>query len=248
MTQLGLQVARQSVLIVDDEVGLVEILRVYLQDEGFDVIAAGDGVSGLDLALSQQPDIVLLDLNLPQLSGIQAFRRMRLSSNIPVIMISSRVAEVDRVLGLELGADDYISKPFSPREVVARVRAVLRRTRDVPNRRMSAVPSGSDVTQVGNVEIDRLAHEVRRSGVTIDLTPTEFRVLDVLASQVGRAFARDQILERVADGEVYDRTLDRHIANLRHKIEDQPSRPSLIVTVVGVGYKLVAPGGPRCVP
>ena len=165
---------------------------------------------------------------------------MRSESNVPVIMVSSRVGEVDRVVGLELGADDYISKPFSPREVVARVKAVLRRSEGDPaTHRAHRSPLPRDFTRVGNIEIDRTAHEVRRRGEKIDLTPTEFRVLDVLASHIGRAFTREQILERVADGEVFDRTLDRHIANLRHKIEDEPSRPKLIVTVVGVGYKLV---------
>lgn len=233
---------RQVVLVVDDELGLVEILRVYLEDEGFAVIAAADGMSGLDLALRIRPNLVLLDLNLPELSGIEVFRRLRVSSTVPVIMVSSRVAEVDRVVGLELGADDYISKPFSPREVVARVKAVLRRTHEGKAHVPAATTVAHDVTRIGIIEIDRTAHEVRRRGEKIDLTPTEFRILDVLASHVGRAFTREQILERVAEGEVFDRTLDRHIANLRHKIEDEPSRPRLVTTIVGIGYKLVEHG------
>lgn len=245
-TQSASDAVRKLVLIVDDEAALVEILRVYLEDEGFDVMEASDGQTGLDLALEARPDIVLLDLNLPRLSGIEAFRRMRGASNVPVIMISSRVAEIDRVVGLELGADDYISKPFSAREVVARVKAVLRRSNDGESQahpRVAAVER--DVMRVGSIEIDRTAHEVRRRGQKIELTPTEFRVLDVLASHVGRVFTREQILERVADGEVFDRTLDRHVANLRHKIEDQPSRPTLILTVMGVGYKFAESAPPR---
>ena len=233
--QSALEPARQLILIVDDEPALIEILRAYLDDEGFAVIEAGDGQTGLDMALQNHPDIVLLDLNLPRLSGIEVFRRIRAASNVPVIMVTSRIAEVDRVVGLELGADDYISKPFSPREVVARVKAVLRRTRAGE----SPALAGNDVTHIGPIEIDRTAHEVHRRGQNIELTPTEFRVLEVLASHIGRVFTREQILDRVADGEVYDRTLDRHIANLRHKIEDEPSRPRLIITVIGIGYKLI---------
>lgn len=227
--------ARELVLIVDDEPALIEILRAYFDDEGFAVIEAGDGQTGLDMALASHPDIVLLDLNLPLLSGIEVFRRIRATSNVPVIMVTSRTTEVDRVVGLELGADDYISKPFSPREVIARVKAVLRRTHagEGPPR------TENDVTHIGPIEIDRTAHEVHRRGQNIELTPTEFRVLEILASHIGRVFTREQILDRVADGKVYDRTLDRHIANLRQKIEDEPSRPKLVITVIGIGYKLI---------
>lgn len=227
--------ARQLVLIVDDEPALIEILRVYLVDGGFDVIEAGDGETGLDLALASHPDIVLLDLNLPRLSGIEVFRRIRMASNVPVIMVTSRTTELDRVVGLELGADDYISKPFSPREVIARVKAVLRRTQASTG----LAQAENDVMRFGQIEIDRTAHEVHRRGQCIELTPTEFRVLEILASHIGRVFTREQILDRVADGKVYDRTLDRHIANLRQKIEDEPSRPKLVITVIGIGYKLV---------
>jgi len=229
----------ERVLIVDDEPGLVEILRAYLSDEGFEILEAGDGIAAVETALNERPDLMLLDLNLPRLSGVEAFRRIRAAGcDVPVIMVTSRVSEVDRVVGLELGADDYITKPFSPREVVARVKAVLRRVRsaEAPQR------GRHDVTRVGTIEIDRTSHHVRRRGETIDLTPTEFRVLDALASHVGRVFTREQIIERIsADGDVYDRTLDRHIANLRQKIEDEPARPKLVVTVIGVGYKLVEP-------
>ncbi len=226
--------ARQLALIVDDEPALIEILRAYLVDEGFAVIEATDGQTGLDLALANHPDIVLLDLNLPRLSGIDVFRRIRLASNVPVIMITSRTTEVERVVGLELGADDYITKPFSPREVIARVKAVLRRT----HAGEILTHAENDVMRFGTIEIDRTAHEVHRRGQSIELTPTEFRVLEILASHIGRVFTREQILDRVADGKVYDRTLDRHIANLRQKIEDEPSRPKLVITVIGVGYKL----------
>ena len=230
------------VLIVDDEPELVTVLRAYLQDEGFRVIEAFDGQHGIRLALEARPDLVLLDLNLPLISGVEAFRAIRAASDVPVIMITARIAEVDRVVGLELGADDYVSKPFSPREVVARVKAVLRRA----SASEGHPAARNEVQRVGAIEIDRGAHEVRRHGAVVDLTPTEFRVLSTLAEHLGNALTREQILDRIsADGDVYDRTLDRHIANLRHKIEDEPSRPKLVATVVGVGYKLVDPARAR---
>ncbi len=226
------------VLVVDDEPALVEILSAYLRDEGFRVVEAADGRAAIAVARAENPDIILLDLNLPLLSGVEAFRAIRARSNVPVIMLTSRVNEVDRIVGLELGADDYVSKPFSPREVVARVKAVLRRARP------AGAPFGADrdVQRIGPIEIDRSAHEVRRRGVNVELTPTEFRVFETLAANVGHALTREQILEHIStDGDIYDRTLDRHVANLRHKIEDEPGRPRLVLTVVGVGYKLVDP-------
>lgn len=229
---------QRVVLVVDDEPALVEILSTYLRDEGFRVIAAGDGRAAIAVARTERPDIVLLDLNLPLVSGVEAFRAIRARSNVPVIMLTSRVNEVDRIVGLELGADDYVTKPFSPREVVARVKAVLRRARA-----SGASPAGDhDVQRIGPIEIDRSAHEVRRCGANVELTPTEFRVFETLAANLGHALTREQILERIStDGDIYDRTLDRHVANLRHKIEEEPGRPKLVLTVVGVGYKLVDP-------
>jgi two-component system response regulator AdeR len=226
------------VLVVDDEPALVEVLSAYLRDEGFRVVEAADGRAAVAVARAENPDIILLDLNLPLVSGVEAFREIRARSNVPVIMLTSRVNEVDRIVGLELGADDYVSKPFSPREVVARVKAVLRRAR--PAR--APLAGERDVQRIGPIEIDRSAHEVRRRGVDVELTPTEFRVFETLAANVGHALTREQILERIStDGDIYDRTLDRHVANLRHKIEDEPGRPRLVLTVVGVGYKLVDP-------
>jgi len=226
------------ILVVDDEAALVDVLRSYFADEGFRVVEASDGQAAIALARETQPDLVLLDLNLPRLSGTEVLRTIRAESNVPVIMLTSRVHEVDRIVGLELGADDYVTKPFSPREVVARVKAVLRRSTANEGRS----PGRRDVLRVGPIEIDSSAHEVRRHGSPVELTPTEFRILSTLAVHEGCALTREQILDRIsADDDVYDRTLDRHIANLRHKIEDEPSRPRLIQTVVGVGYKLVDP-------
>jgi DNA-binding response OmpR family regulator len=205
-----------------------------LRDEGFRVHTAYDGEDGLRTALREHPDIVLLDLSLPKMSGVEVFRELRRDSDVPVIMVTSRVNEVDRVVGLELGADDYIGKPFSPREVVARVKTVLRRT--------SARTTGNaHVQRFGEIELDRIGHEVRRHGAIVNVTPMEFRILDTLAGSPGRTFTRAQLLDAVAtDGlDVYDRTLDRHIANLRQKIEADPSHPKHVVTVYGVGYKFV---------
>jgi DNA-binding response OmpR family regulator len=227
--------SQARILVVDDEAAIVDVLEHYLADEGFAVSRAGDGLSAVETALRERPDLVILDLNLPKLSGVEAFRRLRAESDVPVIMLTSRVGEVDRVVGLELGADDYISKPFSPREVVARVKTVLRRAQ------RSAAPTSSTQSQrIGAIDIDRAGHVVRSAGQPVNLTPMEFRILDVLASNLGRTFTRDQLLDKVSsDGDVFDRTLDRHIANLRHKIERDPAHPRHIITVFGVGYKMV---------
>jgi DNA-binding response OmpR family regulator len=230
------------VLVVDDEAAIRDVVAQYLRDEGFIVDEAGDGISALERAAASPPDLLILDLNLPQLSGVEVFRRLRERSDVPVIMLTSRVNEVDRVVGLELGADDYIGKPFSPREVVARVKTVLRRYQRAPG---APKTHGEPPQRVGDLEIDRVGHEVRVRGKIVALTPMEFKIIDVLASNLGRAFSRDQLLDKISsDGgaHVFDRTLDRHIANLRQKIETDPARPRYVVTVFGVGYKLV-PGG-----
>jgi DNA-binding response OmpR family regulator len=226
------------VLVVDDEPAIREILVRYLSDEGMTVTEVGDGLSAVRSALTEHPHIVLLDLNLPLLSGVEVLRRIREQSDLPVIMLTRRDAEIDRILGLELGADDYIAKPFSPREVVARVKSVLRRSRPP----LAAAQARREVRRIGDLEIDRAAHEVRAAGRPVNLTPTEFRILDVLADHLGQALTRDQLLDKIASDvhDIYDRTLDRHIANLRHKIETDPSKPRYVLTVFGVGYKMVS--------
>jgi DNA-binding response OmpR family regulator len=226
--------APSSVLIVDDEPAIVDILSTYLRDEGFQVHVAHDGDEALRVVQRERPDLVLLDLSLPTMSGVEVFRAIRDDSDMPVIMVTSRVDEIDRVVGLELGADDYIGKPFSPREVVARVKTVLRRT----NGRRST-PVG--VQRFGEIEFDRVGHEVRRAGRPVNVTPTEFRILRTLIDHAGRTFTRAQLLDAVTDDQldIYDRTLDRHIANVRQKLEADPTHPKHIVTVFGVGYKFV---------
>jgi DNA-binding response OmpR family regulator len=228
--------SKRTVLLVDDEPALVDVLQQYLSDEGFTVLRAGDGPTAVDLFTRESPDLVVLDLNLPGYPGTEVLRRMREKRNVPVLMLTARTNEVDRVVGLELGADDYVGKPFSPREVVARVKTILRRVE-----RGETAPSSPE-RRVGGIVIDPLAHEVRVDGKAVSLTPTQFKILDVLMAHVGQTLTRDQLLERVSsDGDVFDRTLDRHIANLRARIEVDPANPRYINTVFGVGYKLVDP-------
>jgi DNA-binding response OmpR family regulator len=238
----------RRVLVVDDEPAIVEVVARYLRDEGFVVSEAADGNAAVASALDERPDLILLDLNLPGLHGGEVLRRVRSVYDVPIIMLTSRTDEVDRVVGLEIGADDYIGKPFSPREIVARVKSVLRRAR-MPQANTATAEGAGDtqaetdaghrILRMGTLEIDRGAHEVRLGGAAVALTPTEYRLLDALASNAGWALTREQLLGKIAsDSDVYDRTLDRHIANLRRKIEDDSARPKRILTVLGVGYKM----------
>jgi two-component system response regulator VicR len=228
------------VLIIDDETAIVDVLSTYLRDEGFEVLQAFDGADGLACALRERPALVILDVNLPKLHGSEVFRRMRDAYDVPIIMLTSRSTEIDRVVGLELGADDYIAKPFSPREVVARVKTVLRRSRSRPDE--AGAQQKANVQVIGTLEIDRGAHVVRRRGSGIPLTPTEFRILDALARNLGQVLTREQLIDKTSrDGDIFDRTLDRHVANLRHKIEDDPAHPTCVLTVHAVGYKMVEP-------
>jgi DNA-binding response OmpR family regulator len=228
-----------TILVVDDEPTLVDVLEAYLRDEGFAVLRARDGRAAVEIALAQQPDLVLLDLNLPKLSGLDAFREIREQLDVPVIMLTARADEVDRVVGLELGADDYVSKPYSPREVVARVKTVLRRRPSVAATTAGLRPK-RDLRQVGDIVIDRTGHDVSRGGVSIKLTPTEYRLLGIFVDHPGQVFTRDHLIELISsdDSEVFDRTLDRHVANLRAKIESDAQQPRYIITVYGVGYKV----------
>lgn len=229
-------IAARTVLVVDDEASLVDVIARYLLDEGFNVIRAADGPGAVDAFAQHAPDLVVLDLTLPGFPGTEVLRQIRAIRNVPVIMLTARDGEVDRVVGLELGADDYMGKPFSPRELVARVKSVLRRY-ERPGE------SATQQKRVGAIAIDLAAHEVRVNGRHVVLTPTQFKLLDVLAEHVGQTLTRDQLLQRVSiDGDVFDRTLDRHIANLRARVEPDPAKPRHIVTVFGVGYKMVDPG------
>lgn len=221
-----------KILVIEDEAELVKVLRSYLEKAGFQVLTALRGDNGLELWKREKPDLVILDLNLPGLDGLDIAREIRKKSNTPIIMLTARVEEADQLVGLEIGADDYITKPFSPRLVVARVRALLRR---------AAPSSPSEVIRVQDIEIDLEAHQVTRQGDPIDLTPTEFNILVAMASNPGRVFSRLQLLE-TAQGiayEGYERTIDAHIKNIRAKLETDPKNPRYIETVFGVGYRFV---------
>jgi len=221
----------QKILIVEDEKNLNRILQDYLHHSGFEPISAYSGSEGLRLWQQENPDMILLDLNLPDMDGLDLLREVRKKDHIPVIMITARVDEVDRLIGLELGADDYISKPFSPREVVARVKAVLRRIN------LSAVQM--DYLSLGKLRIDLRAHAASFAGQSLDLTPAEFQLLSHLISEPDRAFTRLELLESTQGGrfEGYERTIDIHIKNIRQKLRLLDPDTNYIQTVFGVGYR-----------
>ena len=225
-----------SVLIVDDEPRILELARDYLERGGFTVFAAEDGRAALETARARHPDLVVLDLGLPGMDGLDVARELRRDSDVPIVMLTARDDEMDRILGLELGADDYITKPFSPRELVARVRAVLRRSE-----RATAEPADAQIV-VGDLTIDEPSMHVEVAGTVVDLTVTEFQLLVTLARQPGRIFTRSQLLDAVhgVAFESYERAIDTHIKNLRRKIEPEPRRPRYILTVYGVGYRCAA--------
>jgi DNA-binding response OmpR family regulator len=222
----------RTILVVDDEPRIVELARDYLEHAGFRVIAAADGTSALELARRDRPDLVVLDLGLPGLDGLDVTKALRAEGTIPIVMVTARDDELDTLLGLELGADDYLTKPFSPRELVARVKAVLRRA-DRPM-------GDEDVIRVGELTLNAPRMRTVVAGRSIDLTPTEFALLATLARQPGRIFTRSQLLDelRGVAFESYERAIDSHVKNLRRKIEPDPRRPRFVLTVYGVGYRL----------
>jgi DNA-binding response OmpR family regulator len=226
-----LLMAENKILVVDDEEKIVRIVKAYLEREGYTVVAAYDGKAALAMARTEAPDLVLLDLMLPEVSGWDVCRTLRAESNVPIIMLTARDEDTDKIVGLELGADDYVTKPFNPRELVARVRAVLRRAESPQEKRRMVF---------GDLTVDLDKHEVRHAGRLVELTPTEFELLRVLAEAPGRVYSRMQLLDKVQGYayEGYERTIDSHIKNLRKKLEADPEKPRYIVTVRGVGYKL----------
>ena len=221
----------ETILVVDDEPKIVKLARDYLEQSGFRVVVAEDGQMALTVARHERPDLVVLDLNLPVIDGLDVCRALRRESAVPVIMLTARVEETDRLIGLELGADDYITKPFSPRELVARVRAVLRRVQGGVHQ--------PGLVRAGDLEIDLEGHQMTRSGEPVHLTRMEFNLLSLLAQHPGQTFTRAQLLGRlhgvVYDG--YDRSVDAHIKNLRRKLEVNPLEPRYVLTVYGIGYK-----------
>ena len=220
-----------TILIIEDEPELVRVLRSYLEKAGFNVLSAGRGDTGLSTWEQKRPDLVILDLNLPGMDGLDVARHIRQKGSTPLIMLTARVEESDQLVGLEIGADDYITKPFSPRVVVARARALLRR--------VETTPRTAQVLRAADLEIDLEAHSIFQAGKAIELTPMEFSLLACLAGQPGRVFSRLQLLE-AAQGmayEGYERTVDAHIKNLRAKLEPDPKSPRYIETVFGIGYR-----------
>jgi two-component system response regulator RegX3 len=227
------------VLVVEDEPSFVEALVVGLEREGFDVDIAVDGVAALEAFERQRPDLVLLDVMLPRLSGIDVCRRIREVSGVPIIMVTAKASEIDTVVGLEVGADDYVSKPYRLRELVARMRAALRRAAGVE----SDAAADGDVLEVGDVRLDAARHEVLVRGAEVTLPLKEFELLELLLENAGRVLTRDTLISRVwgADYVGDTKTLDVHVKRLRAKVEDDPANPTRIVTIRGLGYKFEKP-------
>lgn len=224
----------QRILVVDDHPEIVDLVKTYLEREGYEVATAYTGTEVLPLVESFQPDLIVLDLMLPGMDGFTIIRKLRADADVPIIMLTARDGDQDKIAGLELGADDYVTKPFSPRELVARIKVVLRRTKG---------QTPDNLIRIGELVIDPEGYTVTRNGEPIHLTATEFKLLLVMAQNPRRVFTRMQLMDRVHGYafEGYERTIDAHIKNLRQKIEPNPRQPQYIVTVFGVGYKLEVP-------
>jgi len=225
----------RKIVVIDDEQSMREVVRAYLEKDGYQVFVAGSGAEGLALAERVGPALIVLDLMLPDISGEEICAEVRGRSDVPILMLTAKASADDRVAGLVSGADDYLVKPFSPRELVARVRAVLRRTQGIESPLVARLSFDG-----GRLEIDTVQHLVRRDGEAVDLTPNEFKLLSTLARYPGRAYSRFELVERVQgydfDGD--ERTIDVHVKNLRKKIEPDPAHPRYVETVTGVGYRL----------
>jgi len=237
---MSMETSAKTILIVDDDVKIVELVKLYLQHDGYRTITAYDGNQALEMASGGHPDLIILDLMLPGRDGLDVCRTLRRESDIPIIMITARTTEQDKLTGLDLGADDYVSKPFSPKELVARVKAVLRRLPDEKHMR------GPTEIQQGEISLNFIRQEASKAGQSISLTPVEFRLLSTLIREPERVFNREQLIERLFgyDFDGMSRTIDVHILNLRRKIEPDPNHPTIIRTVYGMGYKFVRSNQP----
>ena len=226
-----------SILVIEDEENLVQVLRYNLEREGYEVFASTDGAQGLETARSHKPDLIILDVMLPSLDGLEVCRILRRESEVPILILTAKGEEIDRVVGLELGADDYVTKPFSMREVIARVRGMLRRSRS--NSAVDSLGGHQRPISVGDLEMDLDGHTAKLRGEPLALKPKEFDLLALLASHQGRAFTRDQILEQVWGHDYFGetRTVDVHIRWLRGKLQSYPNCPQRIITIRGVGYR-----------
>jgi DNA-binding response OmpR family regulator len=225
------------ILVVEDDFKQAELIRMYLEREGHSLAVVHDGRSAIEHARQKQPDLVVLDVMLPKVDGLDVCRILRAESAVPIVMLTARSTEDDLLLGLDLGADDYITKPYSPRELVARVRTVLRRGAGGD----SAKVGGEGIYRIGDLAIDTVRHEVRLHGSLVDVTPTEFKLLELLGASPGQAFSRQRLLDAAFGFDHYalERTVDVHMMNLRRKVEDDPRAPVYLLTVFGVGYKMV---------
>ena len=228
----------KKIVVIDDEQSVREVVQAYLEKDGYHVFVAGNGGDGLALAERMNPALIVLDLMLPDVSGEEICSEIRSRSDVPILMLTAKASEEERVAGLVSGADDYLVKPFSPRELVARVRAVLRRTQGVETPLVETLSFDG-----GRLEIDTVQHVVKRDGAAVELTPNEYKLLVTLARYPGRAYSRFELINRVQgyDYEGYERTIDVHVKNLRKKIEPDPAHPRYVETVMGVGYKLAKP-------
>ena len=231
-----------KVLVVEDDRTLLDVLQYNLAKEGYDVLTASDGAEGLETARSDRPDLVILDVMLPKIDGYEVCRTLRKEMTVPILMLTAKIEETDRVVGLEVGADDYVTKPFSMRELMARVRAMLRRTEMMKREAVSGAGTSSSCFKIGNFEIDTARHKVSRGGVPVEFSRMEFSLLEFLARNHGQVFSRDHLLKKVWG---YDfagdtRTVDVHVSWLRRKIEADPAHPRHLVTVRGIGYKFEA--------
>jgi len=222
--------AGKRVLVVDDDVKTVDLVKLYLNRDGYRVLTAYDGIEALRIARESRPDLIVLDIMLPGMNGLEICQALRSESDVPIIMLTARTMDEDRLAGLDIGADDYVTKPFSPRELAARVRAVLRR---VPGERSLAEIKHGELT------VNFMKHEAHLAGKLLDLTTVEFKLLGAMAAEAGRVFSRAQLIEKALgyDFEGFDRTIDVHILNLRRKMEPDPSHPIYIKTIYGAGYK-----------
>lgn len=223
---------KPAILVVDDDRKTVDLIRLYLEKDGYRVLVAYDGRRAIEIARNRRPGLIILDLMLPKVDGLDVCRLLRAESNVPIIMLTAKTTEDDKLEGLDIGADDYVTKPFSPRELVARVRAVLRRG-------MAEEVSGPSQIQLGNLEVDFVRHEARVEGTSVHLTPKEFTLLEIMIKQPGRVYSRLELLELAFgfDYQGFERTVDVHVMNLRKKIEPDPTQPRYVHTVYGVGYK-----------
>jgi len=229
------------VLIIDDDEKLVDLVREYLEPHGFDTTAAHDGETGLETLGRLEPDLLILDVMLPGLDGFEVCRRARATSSVPILMLTARGEETDRIVGLELGADDYLPKPFNPRELLARIKAILRRAES------TAEASSGDRIEAGPVLLDMGTRTVTVRGELVELTTAEFDLLRILMSAAGRVLSRDQLMEQLhgTSWSYYDRSIDVHVSRIRQKIEENPRRPRLLKTVRSVGYQFTRPTGPE---